>query len=75
MGLTSVHFTLTNDTDITTANVFEAGLINNPGGTDRINALQDEDILTGTGNNPTMTTTLGNANDNSHCYYPENSQR
>ncbi|TMQ76023.1 beta strand repeat-containing protein [Candidatus Accumulibacter phosphatis] len=57
-------FTLTNGTDIATANIFTAGLVYTPGGNDRINSLQDEDQLTGTGNNPTLNATLGNANDN-----------
>ena len=57
-------FTLTNGTDIATANIFTAGLVYTPGGDDRINALQDEDQLTGTGTNPTLNATLGNANDN-----------
>jgi hypothetical protein len=57
-------FTLTADTDIATANQFVSGLVFTPGGNDRINALQDEDVLTGAGTNPTLTATLGNANDN-----------
>ncbi len=57
-------FTLTYDTDIHTANVFEAPLVYTPGGNNRINSLQDEDQLTGTGTNPTLNATLGNANDN-----------
>lgn len=57
-------FTLTNGTDIATANIFTAGLVYTPGGDDRINSLQDEDQLTGTGTAPTLTATLGNANDN-----------
>jgi hypothetical protein len=57
-------YTLTNETDIATANSFVAGLVYTPGGDDRINALQDEDILTGSGTNPTLTATLGNSNDN-----------
>ncbi|SEN03576.1 beta strand repeat-containing protein [Nitrosomonas marina] len=57
-------FTLTNQTDIATANHFVSGLVFTPGGNDRINALQDEDILTGAGPNPSLTATLGNANDN-----------
>ncbi len=56
--------TLTNSTDIFTANVFNAGQVWSPGGDDRINALQDEDQLTGIGTNPTLNATLGNANDN-----------
>ena len=57
-------FTLTNDTDKASANVFEAGLVWSPGGDERINALQDEDVLTGKGANPTLNATLGNAEDN-----------
>jgi hypothetical protein len=57
-------FTLTANTDVATANQFISGLVFTPAGNDRINALQDEDVLTGTGTNPTLTATLGNANDN-----------
>ena len=57
-------FTLTENTDTATANVFNAGMVYTPGGDDRINSLQDEDTLTGTGTNPTLNATLGNANDN-----------
>jgi hypothetical protein len=57
-------FTLTNDTDVATANVFNAGQVYSPGGNDRINSLQDEDVLTGTGANPTLNAIIGNANDN-----------
>ena len=64
IGSGSGAFTLTNGTDNASANVFNAGLVYTPGGDDRINALQDEDILTGTGDNPTLNATLGNANDN-----------
>lgn len=63
-GTGTAGFTLTNGTDVATANIFNAGLVYTPGGDDRINALQDEDILTGTGENPTLNATLGNANDN-----------
>ncbi|UJP02482.1 MAG: hypothetical protein LZF85_12050 [Nitrosomonas sp.] len=59
-----IKFDLTNGTDIATANVFNSGLVYNPAGTDRINALQSEDNLTGVGTNPTLNATLGNANDN-----------
>ena len=55
---------LTNGTDKLIANKFVAGLVYTPGGNDRINSLQDEDELTGIGDNPTLTATLGNANDN-----------
>lgn len=57
---------LTNGTDVATANVFTAGLVYTPGGNDRINALQDEDKLTGinSGADSVLNATLGNANDN-----------
>lgn len=61
---TSLTAELTVNTDVATANVFNAGLAYTPGGNDRVNALQDEDILTGIGTNPTLNATLGNANDN-----------
>ncbi|MFY7924729.1 MAG: hypothetical protein ACOVN5_02900, partial [Aquidulcibacter sp.] len=63
-GNTNSSFTLTNGTDVASANVFQSGLVFTPGGNDRINALQDEDNLTGTGTNPTLNATLGNSNDN-----------
>lgn len=59
-------FTLTNGTDHASAAVFNAGLVYNPAGTDRINSLQSEDVLTGlshTSDN-VLNATLGNANDN-----------
>jgi hypothetical protein len=61
---TNLAFELTNGTDVATSNVFNAGLVYNPAGTDRINALQSEDKLTGKGTNPTLNAVLGNANDN-----------
>jgi hypothetical protein len=64
LASTADTFTLTHSTDKATANIFEAPQVYTPGGDDRINSLQDEDNLTGTGTNPTLTTTLGNANDN-----------
>lgn len=63
-GGSNSSFTLTNGTDVATANVFQAGLVYTPGGNDRINALQDEDVLNGSGTNPTLNATLGNSNDN-----------
>lgn len=57
-------FTLTANTDSHTSNVFNAPQVYTPGGNDRINSLQDEDVLTGTGTNPTLNATLGNDNDN-----------
>lgn len=53
-------YILTNATDSITANLFESGLVYTPSGTSRINALQDEDTLIGTGTNPTLNVTLGN---------------
>lgn len=65
VGLTPAgSVTLTNGTDLLSGNVFEAGLVYTPGGNDRINSLQDEDVLTGTGTNATLNATLGNSNDN-----------
>lgn len=55
---------LTVNTDTLVANKFSAGLDYTPGGNDRVNTLQDEDTLVGTGVNPTLNATLGNANDN-----------
>lgn len=55
---------LTNGTDVVVGASFNAGLVYTPGGDDRINSLQDEDKLTGTGTNATLTAQLGNANDN-----------
>lgn len=57
---------LTNATDNVNGSIFEAGLVYNPAGTDRINALQSEDTLTGTGatGKNTLNATLGNKNDN-----------
>ena len=62
-GANGQTFTLTNGADTATANVFEAPLVYTPGGNDRINSLQDEDSLTGTGTNPTLNLVLGAAND------------
>lgn len=64
LASTADTFTLTHSTDTATANIFNAPQVYTPGGDDRINSLQDEDTLTGTGANPTLTATLGNANDN-----------
>lgn len=56
-------FTLTNGTDIATANIFDAPMVYTPAGNDRINSLQDDDILTGLGDNPTLNITFGNDQD------------
>ena len=57
-------YTLTNGTDVATANVFDAPMVYNPGGTDRILSLQDEDVLTGTANRTdnTLNVTMGHIN-------------
>ena len=57
-------YQLTNGTDVASSSVFTAGQVYTPGGNDRINSLQDEDRLTGTGTNPTLNATLGNPGDN-----------
>lgn len=60
--------TLTNGTDNLSGTTFNAGLVYTPSGSDRINSLQSEDVLTGklTGAdaNNTLNATLGNSNDN-----------
>nr|WP_315481666.1 DUF4214 domain-containing protein [uncultured Undibacterium sp.] len=57
---------LTNGTDKVNGAIFEAGLVYTPGGDDRINSLQSEDVLSGTGTNGknTLNAVLGNSNDN-----------
>jgi len=57
---------LTNGTDKVNGAIFEAGLVYTPGGDDRINSLQSEDVLSGTGTTGknTLNATLGNSNDN-----------
>ena len=57
-------FTLTAYTDIHTANVFNAPQVYAAGGVFQVNSLQNEDVLTGMGTNPTLNATLGNPNDN-----------
>ena len=54
--------TLTVGTDIKTAPLFDAPMSYTPDGSDRILTLQDEDILTGSGDNATLNVTLGNTN-------------
>lgn len=56
-------FTLTSGNDTATANVFNADQVYTPGGNDRINTLQDDDVLTGTGDNPTLNFTFGDDDD------------
>jgi len=55
---------LTANTDSLTGTYFKAGVGYTPGGNDRINFLQDEDTLIGTGGNATLDVTLGTPNDN-----------
>jgi len=57
---------LTNGTDKVFGTIFEAGLVYTPGGDDRINSLQSEDVLSGTGTSGknTLNAVLGNKNDN-----------
>ena len=54
---------LTNSPDIASANVFNSSPVYTPGGNDFINSLQDEDVLTGIGANPTLNVILGDPND------------
>lgn len=58
---------LTNGTDKLVGNKFEAAQVYTPGGNDRINSLQNDDELTGTGANPTLNVTLGNPGDNGNA--------
>ena len=53
-------YTLTPGTDHHTDNFFNAPLAYTPGGFSYVNTLQDQDILVGSGVNPTLTATLGN---------------
>jgi hypothetical protein len=50
----STEFKLTNDVDVATANIFVANRVYDPEGDDQMNSLQDDDVLTGTGTNPTL---------------------
>ncbi|MCK2089595.1 DUF4214 domain-containing protein [Thauera aromatica] len=63
---TGETFTLTNGTDVATANVFNAPMVFTPNGDDRILSLQDEDVLTGTAGRTdnTLNVTMGNINAN-----------
>ncbi|RNL61862.1 beta strand repeat-containing protein [Zhongshania marina] len=63
-GGTPGAFTLTNGTDVATADVFDAPMVFTPDGSDRILSLQDEDVLTGTAGKTdnTLNVTMGNAN-------------
>ncbi len=50
----SSTFNLTVNPDTATANIFNADRGWTPGGTDQMNTLNDDDVLTGTGDNPTL---------------------
>ncbi|HYD38515.1 MAG TPA: hypothetical protein VEA60_12935, partial [Allosphingosinicella sp.] len=52
--------TLTEFADTLTGNVFNAPRGFTPGGTDQVNTLNDDDILTGVGDNPTLNFTFVN---------------
>jgi hypothetical protein len=56
-------YNLTNSTDQATANQFLAELVYAPSGVTRINSLQSDDQLTGSGTNPTLTAILGDASE------------
>lgn len=59
---------LTSAADLLIANIFNSIPRFTPGGNDFVNTLQDEDILTGTGINPTLNVTLGTTNDNAEGF-------
>lgn len=54
---TSVQ-TLTSGADVLAGNIFNAARSYTPGGTDQVNTLNDDDVLTGTGTNPTVNFTF-----------------
>lgn len=56
--------TLSAGADVLTAKIFNAVQVYTPGGDDRINSLQNDDVLTGTGAGSRLDATLGNSNDN-----------
>ncbi len=55
-------YPLTSKTDIAEAELFSAPMVYTPDGSDRILSLQDEDQLTGEGDNATLNVVLGNIN-------------
>lgn len=67
IGSGSGTYTLTNGADNASSNVFEALQVYTPGGNDRINSLQNDDKLVGTGTNPTLNAVLGNPGDNGNA--------
>ena len=53
-------FTLTHSPDTATSNIFVANRVWNPDGSDQMNSLNDDDVLTGSGTNPTLNFTFVN---------------
>lgn len=64
-GGASSSYNLSNSTDQATANQFLADLVYAPSGVTRINSLQSDDQITGSGTNPTLTAILGDASEGS----------
>ena len=56
-------FTLTTGVDVGTSKSFVSLPDYTPGGNDFVNSLQDEDVLTGNGDNTSLTATIGSIND------------
>jgi phosphotransferase system HPr-like phosphotransfer protein len=56
--------TLTTEADNLTSDEFTSQPEYTPGGNDLVNTLQDEDVLTGEGDNATLTAEIGSINDN-----------
>ena len=57
-GNTGEVYNLKAGVDRATANIFNADRGWTPGGTDQVNTLNDDDVLTGTGDNPTLNFTF-----------------
>ena len=57
--------TLTENPDTVSGNIINADRVWNPGGTDQLNSLNDDDKLTGTGDNPTLNATIVNDTESS----------
>jgi len=60
-------FELTVNDDLGNANIFNSSPDFTPGGDDFVNTLQDEDVLNGLGDNPTLNVTLGSVNDDAEA--------
>jgi len=59
-GLSGGAISLTENPDTVSGNIINANRVWNPGGTDQLNSLNDDDNLTGTGDNPTLNVTFVN---------------